>query len=431
MKIRNVQDVAAWRLCLGCGACFGVCPEGKVRLVDVEDEGIRPLVDADGCRECGTCLTACPGIRTTAPDTPPPAQGKEEAAFNRWGRFVEVWEGFAAEPGVRFEGSSGGLCTALSLFCLEQGLAGGVLHVGADPERPWKNRTVRSTTREEVLAGAGSRYAPASPCEGFGEIEGAGDASIFVGKPCDVAGLRMAQQIRPGLAGKTRLAIGFFCAGTPSTRGTLELLKMHGVDPGDVSAFRYRGQGWPGMATARFKDGGRPPLKVSYNESWGFVQKYRPFRCYLCPDLTAESADISVGDPWYREVGDDEPGRSLILVRTEAGREIFRRARERGYVTAEPADPEIIYRSQNNLLGKRQAIWGRLLALRLLGVPHPKLEGFHLFENWLDLPMGEKIKSIGGTARRIIRRNYFKPVKYECTGGLWRTSQGDWKIAKN
>ena len=173
------------------------------------------------------------------------------------------------------------MCTALSLFCLEQGFAGGVLHVAADPERPWRNRTVRSTTREELVARAGSRYAPASPCEGFGQIEAAADASVFVGKPCDVAGLRMAQQLRPELAARTKLAIGFFCAGTPSTRGTLELFRKYGADPADVAGFRYRGRGWPGMATAVFRGGSRPPLKVSYNESWGFVQKYRPFRCYL------------------------------------------------------------------------------------------------------------------------------------------------------
>jgi len=414
VKIRNVHDVAAWRLCLGCGACFGVCPEGMVRLADVEDDGIRPFVAAGGCRHCGTCLQACPGVRTVAPGRGT-AAGNAGADLLRWGTFLEVWEGFAGDPTVRFEGSSGGLCTALSLFCLEQGLAGGVLHVGADPEKPWQNRTVRSTTRREVLQGAGSRYAPASPCEGFRQIESAGDASVFVGKPCDVAGLRMAQQLRPELAAKTKIAIGFFCAGTPSTKGTLELLRKYGIDPADVAGFRYRGQGWPGMATARFTDGSRPPLRVSYSESWGFVQKYRPFRCYLCPDLTAELADISVGDPWYREVDEEEPGRSLILIRTEVGREIFHRARKQGYVTAEPVAPEIIYRSQKNLLGKRQAIWGRLLAMRVLGIPRPALEGFHLFENWRGLPAREKAKSILGTARRIIQRNYFKPVEYECS----------------
>lgn len=426
MKIRSVHDVAGYRLCLGCGACFSVCPEGNIRLVDVEDDGIRPFVEPDGCRSCGRCLEACPGIRTVSPGQGR-INGTEGLVDKQWGPFVEVWEGYAADPEVRFLGSSGGLCTALSLFCIDQGIADGALHVGADPEKPWKNRTVRSAVREDLLARAGSRYAPASPCEGFREIEAAKGGSVFVGKPCDVAGLRMAQAVRPQLADKTKLAIGFFCAGTPSTQGTLDLFKKHGVDPEDIAAFRYRGQGWPGMARAEFKNGGRPPLKLSYSDSWGFVQKYRPFRCYLCPDLTAESADISVGDPWYREIGESEHGRSLILIRTEAGREIFRRAREQGYVAAEPAEPEIIYRSQKNLLGKRQAIWGRLLAMRLLRIPHPRLEGFQLYANWLDLPLKEKAKSVIGTARRIVQRNYFKPVEYACMNGTWRTASGEGK----
>ena len=218
--------------------------------------------------------------------------------------------------------------------------------------------------------------------------------------------------MRPNLEKKTSLAIGFFCAGTPSTSGTLELLREIGVDVDTIDSLRYRGIGWPGMATITFKAQDLDPIKLSYQESWGFLQKYRPFRCYLCPDLTAESADISVGDPWYRKIDEREPGRSLILIRTEKGRKIFKDALEAGYVKATPADPNIIYQSQKNLLGKRQAIWGRLLAMKMLGIPYPRLEGFHLYENWLDLPTKEKVKSILGTVRRIIQRNYFKPLDY-------------------
>jgi hypothetical protein len=36
----------------------------------------------------------------------------------------------------------------------------------------------------------------------------------------------------------------------------------------------------------------------------------------------------------------------------------------------------------------------------------------------------EKIKSILGTARRIIQRNYFKPLTYEYKNSQWRTMQG-------
>jgi coenzyme F420 hydrogenase subunit beta len=335
-----------------------------------------------------------------------------------------VWEGHAADPELRFKGSSGGLCTALSLFCLERGWADGVLHIGADPQKAWKNQTVFSTGREQLATRTGSRYSPASPCEGFKLIEEADRQAVFVGKPCDVAGLRMAQRLRPILKAKTALAIGFFCAGTPSTLGTLELLRKHGVEPGRVAALRYRGMGWPGMATAHLKDDPATPLKISYQDSWGFVQKYRPLRCYLCPDLTAEFADISVGDPWYRGIRDDVPGRSLILIRTKQGSEIFHQAMQEGYVTAEKADIDKVHRSQTNLLGKRQAIWGRLLAMRMLGIPTPHLEGFHLFENWLDLSLKEKVKSVLGTARRIVQRNYFKAMGLDFDSAGWRAAHG-------
>lgn len=424
MKIKSVVDVARWRLCLGCGACESVCGDRGVKLFDVVNDGIRPF-RVDGRGACGlegdedrrACLDVCPGMRTVLIDGA--SEGSIAALKKRWGKVLEVWEGYAADPEIRFSGSSGGLCTALSLFYLERGMVEGVLHIGSDPEKPYKNKTFRSTTREELLSRTGSRYSPASPCDGFKRIEDAGGQSLFVGKPCDVAGLRMAQRQSMRLAEKTALAIGFFCAGTPSTQGTIELLRKHGVASEHVSELRYRGMGWPGTATVNFKDQAKSPLKLTYEEAWGFVQKYRPIRCYLCPDLTAEFADISVGDPWYRKIGENDPGRSLILVRTPKGREILQQAMGKNYVTAEKADPGILYRSQENLLGKRQAIWGRLLAMKLLGIPRPELNGFQLFENWSDLKAIDKLKSILGTARRIVQRKYFQPQEYLFKEGSW------------
>ena len=412
MKLINVHQVVARRLCLGCGACFSVCPEGRIRLVDVVEEGIRPFIEPGGCRTCGTCLKACPGIYSSVTDFAWNLPQANAQSLKRWGLIIELWEGYASDPEIRFKGSSGGLCTALSLFCLEQGVAGGVLHVGSDPEQPWRNKAVRSMTRDDLVARTGSRYAPAAPGEGLRFIENAADRSVFVGKPCDVASLRMVQQLRTEIDRKTSLAIGFFCAGTPSTRGTLELLRKFGVEPDWAAEIRYRGMGWPGMATVRFKDHNRPPLKIAYKDSWGFLQKYRQLRCYLCPDGTGEFADIACGDPWYRDIKEDEAGYSLILVRTERGRQILQSAITAGFIKAERAAPEILEKSQVNLFGKRAAVWGRILAFKLFGLPTPRYVGFTLFRHWLTLPPQEMARSIFGTMRRIVRRQYYKPQRF-------------------
>ena len=46
-KIQCVDQVAAWRLCAGCGACAAACANHAIKLVDVFDRGIRPIVDPE------------------------------------------------------------------------------------------------------------------------------------------------------------------------------------------------------------------------------------------------------------------------------------------------------------------------------------------------------------------------------------------------
>lgn len=411
-KIKNVEKIAEMRLCIGCGVCVYACPEGKVRLVDVIDDGIRPIIESGGCGSCDDCLKVCPGYETVHMQSIEYSR-TIQVLKKRCGPVLEVWEGYAANPEIRYKGSSGGLSTALSLFCIEKMGMEGTLHIGADKAIPWKNATYMSTKKAELISRTGSRYSPASPCEGLKQIENAVSTCVFIGKPCDVTGLRKAQSLNPKLKEKTGLAIGFFCAGTPATRGTLDFFEKFNVKPEEIADFKYRGNGWPGMAAMRLKGEENPSIKVSYKESWGFLQKYRPFRCYMCPDLTAEFADISVGDPWYREICENEPGRSLILVRTEKGRWLFKQALKEQYVIAEQVGPDIIYNSQVNLFTKRQAIWGRLIALKIFGLPVPRLVGFSLFENWLDQNFKEKLRSLLGTARRIINAKYSKPLNYK------------------
>lgn len=406
---RNFTDVARWRLCVGCGACASACERQSITLEDVPGAGIRPIVRGVGCDECGKCIEVCPGLGMTHNfrNISGPLLTQLQ---NDWGPILEIWEGYAADPEIRNHGSSGGAATAIALYCLEAGIAGGALHVGKNEEEPWRNKTVISRSRQDLLSQTGSRYCPASPCDGLAAIESAPSPLVFVGKPCDIQGLRKTESLKPLLREKVALALGIFCAGTPTTLGLTDLLASLNVSKEEVRDIRFRGNGWPGSFSVLLKDGAECSQKLSYQESWGFLQKYRPFRCYLCPDGTSEFADISCGDAWYREPAGDDPGQSLVLVRTERGRQIIDGAVEAGYLRLSRVEPEVVELSQKNLLLKRSAIWGRLLAMTAFGLPVPRFEGFPLFENWLQLSSKEKARSILGTAKRIIKRKYNKPL---------------------
>jgi coenzyme F420 hydrogenase subunit beta len=408
----NAVDIARQRLCVGCGACAYICPEQRVQLVDLAADGLRPTIAPGRCGGCTDCADVCPGLGISHPQRRAEATQVIGSLMQSWGPVLEVWEGHAADPELRGHGSSGGLASALALHCLEDGGMHGLVHVGHDDQAGYRSRSAFSTTREALLKATGSRYAPASPCDRLQAIEQAGGPCVFIGKPCDVEALRKAQAMRPLLDANVGVAIGIFCAGTPSTQGTLDLLRRHGIDPDQVQELRYRGRGWPGSFAVRLKDGGAWRELATYAEAWGFLQKYRPYRCHLCPDGTSEFADIACGDPWYREIDEDEPGLSLVVVRTARGRAIVRAAMAAGRVDLRPVPPEVLHRSQQELQRKRGAIWGRLLTMKALCVPAPRFEGFSLFGNWLRIPLRDKLRSFAGTARRVILRGYRRPLRY-------------------
>jgi coenzyme F420 hydrogenase subunit beta len=410
-RIKRIDDVAAWRLCMGCGACSYACPNDAVTLVDIDDVGIRPRVDSNKCQNCRDCLNGCPGL------------GLSHEAFDEesivelrqgWGQVLEVWEGYAADEEIRFKGSSGGIATALALFCLENKKASGVLHIAANHEKSLVNEAVFSTNREDLLKTTGSRYAPAAVCERFDSIESSQSPVVFIGKPCDVAALRKTQTVNAQLAVKTAVAIGIFCAGTPTTAGTHKVLQAFGVEPDEVEKFCYRGNGWPGMTSAKIKGEGEDVREMTYAQSWGdILSKHVQLRCRLCPDSTGEFADISCGDPWYCDIESDDPGRSLVLVRTKHGRKLVREAMEAGYVKLQKAKPCILGQSQQSVHFKRSQLWARLKVMSFAQIPVPEYIGFSLFRNWLKLSFVEKIKSFLGSAKRMVFRRWFKRQKLD------------------
>jgi coenzyme F420 hydrogenase subunit beta len=412
----GIKEIVSSHMCTGCGACAYVNPT-QLHMIDTIShtrrpeslDNLEPNIPSEKISAETDAANVCPGVNWPA-SLPKPLTGHPEL-HAEWGPVLEIWEGFAVDPEIRFRGSSGGVVTALALYCIEQGEMEGALHVRARNDAPLLNETVLSRNRESLVQGAGSRYSPASPCDELGQIEVASRPCVFIGKPCDVAGTANARQIRPQLDRNLGLTIAIFCAGAPSIQGTIELAKTLGAsDPTQIESIRYRGQGWPGEITATWRDpetGESRSNSISYEEGWGkTLQKHRAWRCHVCADHTGEMADVSVGDPWYRPIGQGDPGRSLVLIRTERGREIVRQAVEHGYLQLERCEAWVLEASQPHLVRVRRSTWGRTVASRLLGVAAPRYHGMPLFAAWWQrLGLKACVQSLTGTFSRVFRKH--------------------------
>jgi coenzyme F420 hydrogenase subunit beta len=404
-RIRNLQDVVNWGLCTGCGACAYACDKHAVSLVNVQSVGIRPTF-ANDCGSCISCLSFCPGYSVDSQLAT--AVAGSSRTDEEFGSALEIWEGYASDAEIRYQGSSGGVLSALALYCLEREEMGFVLHTAADEAKPWLNKTVQSRTRAELLSRAGSRYAPASPCDALATIEGSASACVFIGKPCDTTAVMALARQRPALNQRLGLVLTFFCAGTPSTDGTVDLLQRVDVKRREVEQLRYRGDGWPGGFEVTSNQGQQKDF-IPYDQAWGVLTKYVPLRCHLCPDGLGRVADISCGDAWEQhDPTVKNPGVSIILVRTERGRHILRRAAEAGYVHLTASTAESVFAAQPNLLSRRRELFGRLLALKVFLIPIPKFRNFSVFRSWLRLPLSRKLRTIAGTLRRTVPRGWWK-----------------------
>ena len=189
-----------------------------------------------------------------------------------------------------------------------------------------------SRTRQDVVARAGSRYSPTAPCAALADVQHGTGPHVFIGKPCDTAAVAALGDRDPNIAETVGVLLTFFCAGTPSIRGTLQVMEQLGINRSGVTEVHYRGDGWPGNFRVT-KRGEAEPMTLSYQESWARLTAHRPLRCNLCPDGLGRVADISCGDAWEEHGREDDPGRSIILVRTEKGRRILAGAAQAGYIT--------------------------------------------------------------------------------------------------
>lgn len=395
----TVERVLRDDLCSGCGLCAGVA-DGAIEMGVTPPGYNRPIIRGPVKAEAeATIADSCPGSKVASWRADLPSSPY-------WGPAEAILTGYACDDEVRFAGSSGGVITALLIFALESGLVDRVVQVDADSEFPTRNRITVSRTADQITSAAGSRYAASSPLASIVEELEGGGRFAFVGKPCDISALRQFARHDERVDRQVPLKLSFFCGGIPSHRGADNILTEMGLAHAQLAEFRYRGNGWPGLAAARAVDG--RTAEMTYERSWGHhLSKEVQFRCKICPDAVGGAADIACADAWYGgESGypqfEELDGRSLIMVRSTVGRTLLDKAVAAGRLNvAMLAEQEIILMQPAQARRKR-LVKARFAAMRLAGRTPPSVKGLLVDEASRTARLGEKLRNFAGTFRRVI-----------------------------
>ena len=327
-------EVVTSGLCTGCAACVIACPHD---VLDYEsDNGVyKPWhLDIDGGREdcthgvkgCTMCTRACPRFRNWEAEIDTHRFARERTDQEVWG-IGDVFLARSSNPAIVENGQDGGLVSTLLIYALENDIIDAALVSGLEGDgSTWRAKPSVARTRDEVLDTAKSRYTYSANLLAYPEaVEGGAERIALVGMGCMASATGAMQTRKAGkIARRLSLTIGLLCSKTFDDSIFEELFeKKYNVKRADISKMNIKGvfQIWT-------EDGGY--LEVPLKEAHAYTRE----GCKHCPDFAAEHADISTGG--IGEFGDW----TLVIVRTDQGRELMNALVENGLIETRPGDDD-------------------------------------------------------------------------------------------
>ncbi len=308
-----LEDVHQRELCIGCGACVDICPYFK----NYKGKTARLFP----CTlEQGRCYAYCPKAEV---DLDALSQQLRGAPYDGspLGGYREVLAGRAGEKLQKGAFQSGGTVTALLTFALKTGL----IDVAALTDRKALIPVARIVTDWKDVAGCATSKFMASPTissvnlavrQGFQRIG-------VVGTPCQM--VAVAQMHSNPLSKEAHnvplaLTVGLFCNWSLDTRQLIDLLS----EKLDISGIRSMDIP-PPPANTMVLETDNGSVEISLSE----IKPLIPHTCFICPDMTSELADVSVG------MFEGRKGWNTLIVRSDIGADVIEQARKEGFLEIE------------------------------------------------------------------------------------------------
>ncbi|MEM7802602.1 MAG: Coenzyme F420 hydrogenase/dehydrogenase, beta subunit C-terminal domain, partial [Chloroflexota bacterium] len=319
-------------------------------------------------------LAACPGVIGE-----PRVIDDDGCTDPIWGHHSDMRYAWAGDADIRFRAATGGVLTALGVYLLKSGRVDFILHVGADPERPMRNRWVISETVESVIQNAGSRYSPAAPLAGLEIALKRNQPFALIGKPCDLGAVHRLATQDPRVNRLCKYRLTMVCGGQSRLKKSSDLIETWGLSEEEISLFRYRGYGNPGRTRIETRDG--KAFELTYTELWEDEGKWEiESRCKLCPDALGEAADVAAADVWPGGgPSGEDAGFNGIIIRSKIGGELVAAAAEAGeLILGEEISSQEFNQFQPHQVRKKEALAARYAGLLACEMPVIATPGLRL-----------------------------------------------------
>ena len=303
--------------CAGCFACLNACPTASIEMQEDERGCLYPIVNQTSCIDCGLCQKVCPVCQ------PPTLQPHRESYI-----------AYAADRREQQTAASGGMAAVLSRYVVRRG---GVVY-GASAADAFNVHHVRVDKESDLEQLKGSKYVHSkigALLKTLKEDLQAGREVLFVGTPCQVAGVRgLLRKEYPNF-----YALDLVCHGVPPQKVLNSAIAYYcGDEASRVKSVRFRRKEesqhsiyglYCDDAQGKLIYGADHPYQ---HYALGFMAAmfYRP-NCYACPYACPNRVgDITLGDFWDRDgkavlPSQKADGLSMLVVNTEKGEALLER----------------------------------------------------------------------------------------------------------
>jgi len=283
----------------------------------------NPVMAGD-CVACGICEKVCPFLNSNANEDTIASecfsgiQGIKHRPET--GYYLNSYGGYAPDPGMRWDGASGGMLTRTLCKLLELDIVDHVITVSPNPDPEKLFHYVIVSKPDDVKRCAKSAYYPVEISEALRYVQQNKGRYAVVGLPCVCKAIRLAQKKSKKLRDRIHVILGLVCGKQQSKYYTQRVCRMAGMTESPVSVcFRNKREGDPAtnlIFSAFSNDGTKFEIQCIEGVSKLWADGWYTLKsCYWCDDLFAECADATFMDAWLPEYSSDSKGTSLVITR--------------------------------------------------------------------------------------------------------------------